>query len=231
MWDIAFQRHRLIPRLVLVSHRPDLHHRSHRESRTDCTRGLMDRATVHRPASSTRLSGNPASRSLACIRSRVAHFDPVSPPCPGFPLPARHLTQLDGRGDRGVFHGPGQLVYGPRRTTWTQFVTLWEHPRIRLSRTLRADVQRCNLHGRNRFFIRLVVHGTKIRPVTPPRKSGPTQSPPRVLTEPGLAGIVAAVKEGRTTFQRILSYTLNSITKKTVPSSRSKDASAHGRAP
>jgi H+-transporting ATPase len=37
-----------------------------------------------------------------------------------------------------------------------------------------------------------------------------------VLTEPGLAGIVAAVKEGRMTFQRILSYTLNSITKKTV---------------
>lgn len=37
-----------------------------------------------------------------------------------------------------------------------------------------------------------------------------------VLTEPGLGGIVAAVEEGRTTFQRILSYTLNSITKKTV---------------
>jgi len=37
-----------------------------------------------------------------------------------------------------------------------------------------------------------------------------------VLTEPGLAGIVAAVREGRSTFQRILSYTLNSITKKVV---------------
>jgi H+-transporting ATPase len=37
-----------------------------------------------------------------------------------------------------------------------------------------------------------------------------------VLTEPGLAGIIAAVKEGRVTFQRIISYTLNSITKKTV---------------
>ena len=37
-----------------------------------------------------------------------------------------------------------------------------------------------------------------------------------VLTEAGLTGIVAAVKEGRMTFQRILSYTLNSITKKTV---------------
>jgi H+-transporting ATPase len=37
-----------------------------------------------------------------------------------------------------------------------------------------------------------------------------------VLTEPGLAGIVAAVKEGRITFQRILSHALNSITKKTV---------------
>jgi H+-transporting ATPase len=37
-----------------------------------------------------------------------------------------------------------------------------------------------------------------------------------VLTEPGLAGIVAAVKEGRVIYQRILTYTLNSITKKTV---------------
>ena len=37
-----------------------------------------------------------------------------------------------------------------------------------------------------------------------------------VLTEAGLAGIVAAVKEGRTTFQRILTYTLNSVVKKIV---------------
>jgi H+-transporting ATPase len=35
-----------------------------------------------------------------------------------------------------------------------------------------------------------------------------------VLTTPGLAGIVATVKEGRLIFQRILTYTLNSITKK-----------------
>jgi H+-transporting ATPase len=37
-----------------------------------------------------------------------------------------------------------------------------------------------------------------------------------VLTEAGLVGIVAAVKEGRITFQRILAYTLNSIIKKVV---------------
>jgi len=37
-----------------------------------------------------------------------------------------------------------------------------------------------------------------------------------VLTEPGLPGIIRAVKEGRITFQRILTYTLNSITKKVV---------------
>jgi H+-transporting ATPase len=37
-----------------------------------------------------------------------------------------------------------------------------------------------------------------------------------VLTAPGLAGIVAAVREGRITYQRILTYTLNSITKKIV---------------
>jgi H+-transporting ATPase len=37
-----------------------------------------------------------------------------------------------------------------------------------------------------------------------------------VLTEPGLGGIVVAVKEGRVTFQRILTYTLNSVNKKIV---------------
>jgi H+-transporting ATPase len=37
-----------------------------------------------------------------------------------------------------------------------------------------------------------------------------------VLTEAGLAGIVDAVKEGRITFQRILTYTLNSVIKKIV---------------
>ncbi len=37
-----------------------------------------------------------------------------------------------------------------------------------------------------------------------------------VLTEAGLAGIVAAVKEGRITFQRIQTYTLNAIVKKIV---------------
>jgi H+-transporting ATPase len=35
-----------------------------------------------------------------------------------------------------------------------------------------------------------------------------------VLTGPGLAGVTAAVREGRVTFQRILSYTINSVTKK-----------------
>ena len=37
-----------------------------------------------------------------------------------------------------------------------------------------------------------------------------------VLTEAGLSGIVSAVKEGRITFQRILTYTLNSVIKKIV---------------
>ena len=35
-----------------------------------------------------------------------------------------------------------------------------------------------------------------------------------VLTQPGLGGIVAAVSEGRVTFQRILTYTLRSVTRK-----------------
>lgn len=35
-----------------------------------------------------------------------------------------------------------------------------------------------------------------------------------VLTEPGLEGIVTAIREGRSCFQRILTYTLNALTKK-----------------
>jgi H+-transporting ATPase len=35
-----------------------------------------------------------------------------------------------------------------------------------------------------------------------------------VLTEPGLGGILAAVEEGRATFQRILTYTINALLKK-----------------
>ena len=37
-----------------------------------------------------------------------------------------------------------------------------------------------------------------------------------VLTQPGLGGIVASVKQGRVIFQRILTYTLNSLNKKIV---------------
>ena len=37
-----------------------------------------------------------------------------------------------------------------------------------------------------------------------------------VLTKPGLGGIVASIREGRVTFQRILTYALNSVTKKVV---------------
>ncbi len=37
-----------------------------------------------------------------------------------------------------------------------------------------------------------------------------------VLTAPGLSGVVAAVKEGRTTYQRILTYTLRTIVHKTM---------------
>jgi H+-transporting ATPase len=37
-----------------------------------------------------------------------------------------------------------------------------------------------------------------------------------VLTEPGLGGVVAAVREGRATFQRVLTFTLRSITGKMV---------------
>ena len=51
-----------------------------------------------------------------------------------------------------------------------------------------------------------------------------------VLTKPGLGGIVASVKEGRVTFQRILTYTLNSVTKKIGAGALPGGGSGHDRA-
>jgi len=51
-----------------------------------------------------------------------------------------------------------------------------------------------------------------------------------VLTEPGLAGIVAAIKEGRVTFERILTYTLNSIIQKYRNGAPPSCRAAHDRA-
>ena len=50
-----------------------------------------------------------------------------------------------------------------------------------------------------------------------------------VLTKPGLGGIVASVKEGRVTFQRILTYTLNSVTKKDCAGALPGGGSGHDR--
>lgn len=57
-----------------------------------------------------------------------------------------------------------------------------------------------------------------VRPQSPYRRRPTSQNrpPALVLTEPALVIIVAAIKEGRVTFQRVLTYTLNSILKKLV---------------
>ncbi len=51
---------------------------------------------------------------------------------------------------------------------------------------------------------------------SPPRPMWRNPAAGIVLTEPGLGGIVATVQEGRTTFQRILTYTFRSIIHKVV---------------
>jgi hypothetical protein len=51
-----------------------------------------------------------------------------------------------------------------------------------------------------------------------------------VLTEAGLGGIVAAVKEGRITFQRILTYTLNSVHEEDIAGSSAGGWAGHDRA-
>jgi len=121
-----------------------------------------------------------------------------------------HAVGLD-----GALCPPGPIPDRIRHETFAVFAGVLPEDKYKLVKAFQAGgntVGMCGDGANDAPALRQAHMGIAVSTATDVAKSAAGM----VLTEPGLAGIVAAVKEGRITFQRILSYTLNSITKKTV---------------
>jgi H+-transporting ATPase len=115
----------------------------------------------------------------------------------------------------GAVCPPGPIPEAVRPDQFAVFAGVLPEDKYKLVRAFQQDghtVGMCGDGANDAPALRQAQMGIAVSTATDVAKSAAGM----VLTEPGLAGIVAAVKEGRTTFQRILSYTLNSITKKIV---------------
>ncbi len=121
-----------------------------------------------------------------------------------------HAVGLD-----GAISPPGPIPEGIRPEEFAVFAGVLPEDKYKLVKAFQKGghtVGMCGDGANDAPALRQAQIGIAVSTATDVAKSAAGM----VLTEPGLAGIVAAVKEGRITFQRILTYTLNSITKKTV---------------
>jgi H+-transporting ATPase len=110
---------------------------------------------------------------------------------------------------------PGPLPSDVRPETFAVFAGVLPDGKFQLVKAFQAGghtVGMCGDGANDAPALRQAQIGIAVSTATDVAKSAAGM----VLTQAGLVGIVAAVKEGRTTFQRILTYTLNSITKKIV---------------
>ena len=121
-----------------------------------------------------------------------------------------HAVGLD-----GAICPPGSIPDGVRPEKFAVFVGVLPEDKYKLVKAFQQGghtVGMCGDGANDAPALRQAQIGIAVSTATDVAKSAAGM----VLTEPGLAGIVAAVKEGRIIFQRILTYTLNSIIKKIV---------------
>jgi H+-transporting ATPase len=115
----------------------------------------------------------------------------------------------------GAIFPPGPIPDSVRPETFAVFAGVLPEDKYKLVKAFQKDgntVGMCGDGANDAPALRQAQMGIAVSTATDVAKSAAGM----VLTDPGLVGIVAAVKEGRVTFQRILTYTLNSITKKIV---------------
>jgi len=110
---------------------------------------------------------------------------------------------------------PGPLPSNVRPETFAVFAGVLPDGKFQLVKAFQAEghtVGMCGDGANDAPALRQAQIGIAVSTATDVAKSAAGM----VLTQAGLVGIVSAVKEGRITFQRILTYTLNSIIKKIV---------------
>jgi H+-transporting ATPase len=118
-------------------------------------------------------------------------------------------------GMAGAVCPPGPILSDVRPESYAVFAGVLPEDKYALVKTFQAGgvtVGMCGDGANDAPALRQAQIGIAVSTATDVAKSAAGM----VLTEPGLSGIVAAVREGRTTFQRIQNYTINSITKKIV---------------
>jgi H+-transporting ATPase len=121
-----------------------------------------------------------------------------------------HAVGLD-----GAVCPPGALPGGVKPADFAVFASILPEGKYDLVKAFQKDghtVGMCGDGANDAPALRQAQIGIAVSTATDVAKSAAGV----VLTEAGLGGIVAAVKEGRITFQRILTYTLNSVLKKIV---------------
>jgi H+-transporting ATPase len=129
--------------------------------------------------------------------------------------PATALIVARAVGLDGAACPPGPIPDGVRPEQFAVFAGVLPEDKYKLVKAFQKGghtVAMCGDGANDAPALRQAQIGIAVSTATDVAKSAAGM----VLTEPGLGGIVAAVKEGRVTFQRILTYTLNSIIKKIV---------------
>jgi H+-transporting ATPase len=118
-------------------------------------------------------------------------------------------------GLEGAICPPGPIPAGVRPDAFAVFAGVMPEDKYRLVQEFQKTghtVGMCGDGANDAPALRQAQMGIAVSTATDVAKSAAGI----VLTKPGLEGVVAAVQEGRITFQRILTYTLNSVTKKIV---------------
>jgi H+-transporting ATPase len=110
---------------------------------------------------------------------------------------------------------PGPIPKDARPSSFAVFAGVLPEDKYTLVKTFQAGgltVGMCGDGANDAPALRQAQIGIAVSTATDVAKSAAGM----VLIEPGLPGIVAAVTEGRTTFERIQNYTINSLSKKIV---------------
>ena len=129
--------------------------------------------------------------------------------------PTTALAVARNVGLHGALSPPGGLSERVRLEDYSVFAGVLPEDKFNLVKTYQSaghTVGMCGDGANDAPALRQAQIGIAVSTATDVAKSAAGM----VLTVPGLAGIVSAVKQGRIIFQRILTYTLNSINKKIV---------------
>lgn len=157
------------------------------------------------------LSDLPRTDSTALIselKTLGVHTVMVTGDAPATAAIVAHAVGLD-----GVVCPPGPIPEGVKPSDFAVFAGILPEGKFNLVRAFQMNghtVGMCGDGANDAPALRQAQIGIAVSTATDVAKSAAGV----VLTEAGLGGIVAAVKEGRITFQRILTYTLNSLMKK-----------------